>query len=555
MATAMTTIHICPDHAIRRDFGILVSILGSLLLAGLDSSVSLAQVATAITADSTLKTVVTPNGAIYEITGGTRPSGGPNLFHSFGEFSIATGDTALYRNTTPELLTANLLSRVTGGNPSQIFGTIDTLEYPGANFFLINPAGIVFGPTAFLNVGGSVAFATADYLRLADETRFTAIPGPQDMLLSSAPVAAFGFLEPTPAGITVDGTQLFVLDGNSFSLVGGDIQIDGGGFGGGVAAFNGLLQVVSVRSAGEAVFNSAELSVDSFSRLGTITLSNNAVLDASDFAGSGAGTVRIRGGRLVLDGSSISADTFGDVDGAPVGIDIRLAEDAEVRNLSTIQSTTQGGLGRAGDVKFTAGSLLLDNSGLASSSVGVEGGSGDVFVEVDQLTIANGGSILSNSFGPGQAGKITITATGPVLVTGANEVNPSRIASSTQSPTKDAGTISISAPSLELSDGGAVLATTEGAGRGGDIIIEKGDILTVRGGQIKTTSTPFFPGESGPAGDITITTNDRVVISGQGAGLFRRRYYGHSRSIGDAPERLEHHGYKHGGGECRQHFH
>lgn len=32
-----------------------------------------------------------PNGTVnYNITGGTRPGGGPNLFHSFGEFSVAT---------------------------------------------------------------------------------------------------------------------------------------------------------------------------------------------------------------------------------------------------------------------------------------------------------------------------------------------------------------------------------------------------------------------------------------------------------------------------------
>jgi filamentous hemagglutinin family protein len=117
-----------------------------------------------------------PNGKInYDITGGTRPGNGPNLFHSFGEFSIGVRDIATFSNTTPTLTTANILSRVTGGAASIIHGTIDTVSYPGANLFLINPAGVVFGPTADLNVGGSVNVSTADYLKLADGVQFNAI--------------------------------------------------------------------------------------------------------------------------------------------------------------------------------------------------------------------------------------------------------------------------------------------------------------------------------------------------------------------------------------------
>ena len=58
--------------------------------------------------------------------------------------------------------------RVTAGNPSVIYGIIQT-NGPGglgnANLFLMNPAGFLFGPNATLNVGGMVAFTTADYLR------------------------------------------------------------------------------------------------------------------------------------------------------------------------------------------------------------------------------------------------------------------------------------------------------------------------------------------------------------------------------------------------------
>jgi len=154
-----------------------------------------AQTTQAITPTSgtgNLGTTVTQAGNTYHITGGTRPSNGPNLFHSFGEFGVPTNNIANFLNETA-LPTTNILGRVTGGNPSNILGTIQTTGFGSANLFLMNPAGIVFGPNAALNVGGSVSFTTADYLRLADGAKFTAMPGPQDALISSAPIAAFGF--------------------------------------------------------------------------------------------------------------------------------------------------------------------------------------------------------------------------------------------------------------------------------------------------------------------------------------------------------------------------
>src|SRR5437773_9255584 len=76
-------------------------------------------VTTAITSDVTLGTTL--NGGVFcasscTITGGTRPSNVPNLFHSFGQFNLGTGDTANFFDDTGAF-TANILSRVTGGNP------------------------------------------------------------------------------------------------------------------------------------------------------------------------------------------------------------------------------------------------------------------------------------------------------------------------------------------------------------------------------------------------------------------------------------------------------
>src|SRR4029079_19234908 len=155
------------------------------------------------------------------------------------------------------LPTSNILGRVTGGNVSNIFGTIQTTGFGNANLFLMNPAGFLFGPNATVNVGGMVSFSGADYLRLADGVRFNAVPkASADALLSAAPVAAFGFLGSNPGAIAVQGSQLTVAPGTGISLVGGNITVQDGAT---LRAPQGTIALVSVgkpsnpHAAGEVV--------------------------------------------------------------------------------------------------------------------------------------------------------------------------------------------------------------------------------------------------------------------------------------------------------------
>src|SRR4029078_12553618 len=107
-----------------------------------------------------------PSGKVqYDITDGTRPGGGTNLFHSFGNFNVPNNNIANFLNNS-SLPTSNILGRVTGGNISNIFGMIQTTGFGGANLFLMNQAGFLFVPNAKVNVGGMVTFTSADYIRL-----------------------------------------------------------------------------------------------------------------------------------------------------------------------------------------------------------------------------------------------------------------------------------------------------------------------------------------------------------------------------------------------------
>src|SRR6476660_3883341 len=276
-------------------------VFGSSLFLLLVCLISLVQAASPITG-SGLNTqvgpaVILPSGQTqYNITGGTRPGGGTNLFHSFGDFNVPSNNIANFLNHSG-LPTSNILGRITGSNGnnptvSSIYGTIQTTGFGNANLFLMNPAGFLFGPNATVNVGGMVSFTSADYLRLADGVRFNATPNAAaDALLSAAPVAAFGFLGSNPGAITVQGSQLTVADGTGISLVGGNITIQSGTPDGGnaqparLSAPNGKIQLASAASPGE--FDAATLQPlpnvnhTSFTSFGFASLAPGANINVS----------------------------------------------------------------------------------------------------------------------------------------------------------------------------------------------------------------------------------------------------------------------------------
>lgn len=109
---------------------------------------------------------------------------GANLFHSFEQFSILEQQAAYFAN--PSGIT-NILSRVTGSDPSQIFGTLGVSG--NANLFLLNPNGIIFGPNARLDIAGAFTASTAESLVLSGGEEFSAVnPGGAPLLTVDVPL-------------------------------------------------------------------------------------------------------------------------------------------------------------------------------------------------------------------------------------------------------------------------------------------------------------------------------------------------------------------------------
>ena len=387
-----------------------------------------------------------PGKAQYDITGGTRA--GTNLFHSFGNFGVPNNNIANFLNESGAS-TSNILGRVTGGNPSNIFGNIQTTGFGNANLFLMNPAGFLFGPTATVNVGGMATFTTADYLRLNDGKLFHAVPNETaDGLLSAAPVAAFGFLGSNPAAITVQGSQLAAQPGQGIALVGGNITVQNGTLDSGtvqpakLTAPGGQIHLASVGSPGEILTGTldqaANVNGQSFGALGTVQVTQKSVIDSS---GSGGGTVLIRGGRFVLDNSTISANVTAPAVGQPgAGIDVSVTQDAIIQNAGVLQTNVSPNVGTsAGGVRVSADHIEIVGippppslpppnpqpqvqfTGIRSATSGGRGG--DITLEANSISLENFAQLQSNALGVpppptgppspqaiGSAGNINLTA-------------------------------------------------------------------------------------------------------------------------------------------------
>ncbi len=421
--------------------------LFQLLIAALLTS-AFAQVKTMITPDGSLGTKVNQNGPVHTIDDGAIR--GPNLFHSFDRFDVGAGDMA--RFTGPASV-ENILSRVTGGLQSMIDGGLQS-DIPGANLYLLNPSGVMFGPNARLDITGSFYISTADVLRLGTDGAFHASLDEQSMLSVSVP-SAFGFLQDDPAGIRIEGTSLAVPTSQALSVIGGDIHIGEHlalRSSATLVAPSGQLHLVSVASPANVSLlpTDAErhLTVNGFTRLGAVTIRGSALVDVS--SSDGAGIVFIRGGRLFVDNALIFADTTGEQGVDSIGIDIRVEKDLILTNGAFI-TTDALASGNAGDIRVTAGKVELLNGAVIASRTFAQGNAGRVEVEAGELRIDESGTdqftgIVSNASpdSSGEAGTVTVTVQGLVEL-----INGAEVASNTFAQ-GNAGRVEVAAGELRI---------------------------------------------------------------------------------------------------------
>ncbi len=160
-------------------------------------------------------TLVTPSGNQFNISGGILSGDGKNLFHSFEQFGLSTGEVANFLSN-PNI--RNILGRVVGDNPSVINGLIQ-VSGGNSNLFLMNPAGIVFGANASLNVPASFTATTANGIGFDGDRWFNAV-GQNDYqkLVGTPNRFALDGMQP---GSIVNAGNLVVAQGQNLTLLGG----------------------------------------------------------------------------------------------------------------------------------------------------------------------------------------------------------------------------------------------------------------------------------------------------------------------------------------------
>ena len=161
-------------------------------------------------------TIVIQNGNRFQINGGTLSGDGANLFQSFQQFGLNSGQVADFL-TSPSI--RNILGRVTGGNPSTINGLIKVTG-GNSNLFLINPAGIIFGAGARLNLPADFTATTASGIGFGNQW-FKAIASNNYQTLIGNP-SAFAFSTSQP-GTIINSGNLSLQPGQTLSLIGGSV--------------------------------------------------------------------------------------------------------------------------------------------------------------------------------------------------------------------------------------------------------------------------------------------------------------------------------------------
>ncbi|MCT7983775.1 CHAT domain-containing protein [Laspinema sp. A4] len=162
-------------------------------------------------------TIVNPEGQQFNIEGGQLSKDGANLFHSFEQFGLDPGQVANFLSN-PDI--QNILGRITGGDASIINGLIQ-LSGGNSNLYLMNPAGILFGPNAQLNVPADFFATTATGIGFSQGNWFNAIGDTQWSNLVGTPSQfVFSTLQP---GAIINQGNLTLEPGNNLTLLGGTL--------------------------------------------------------------------------------------------------------------------------------------------------------------------------------------------------------------------------------------------------------------------------------------------------------------------------------------------
>ena len=468
-----------------------------------------------ITADGTTSTTVTsPDSNNFTIDGGDRPEGGANLFHSFQDFSVPTGGSAFFNNPN-EIV--NIFSRVTGGQISSIDGLIRASG--SANLFLINPAGIIFGQNARLDLGGSFLGSTADSILFPEDVSFSATNLQPPILTINAPIGLG--IRDNPGDITVQGistiseliapeNSLRVDSEQNFVLVGGNIDLEAGK----IFAPGGRVELGGLSTAGEIAINAdGSLNFPEGRERADVRLTDFASVNVT---AAGGGFINVNAKNLILSGQS---ELF-------AGIAENMGSAAAQAGDITLNATESIQLKGSGDNTFDTEVDDLDTAirnhvglppQMASNDLNIEsprnrmpestaqGNAGSIIVQTDLLEIRARAALTSKIYGQGNTGNIIVTVN-KIILDGGDLLNQVR-----EGGRGNAGHINVETESLSAQNLSFILSDISGVGNGGSITINASEQVSIDGGNLNVS---IGEGAEGTGGDLEINTSNFSLKGG-----------------------------------------
>jgi filamentous hemagglutinin family protein len=436
-----------------------------------------------------LNTNVEQVGNQYNITGGTQAEA--NLFYSLQKLGLSTGEIANFLSN-PSV--QNVLTRVTGGEASLINGLLQVTG-GNSNLFIMNPAGIVFGANASLNVPASFAATTATGIKVGNGW-FGINSSVDEVRNLTGNVTGYGFtntlpsIDPNPSGVILNEGNLSVSAGKSVTLVGGMVVNTGT-----IATPSGNITIAAttnnkfIKITSEGSVLSFELPIADRQVIG-----NAPVLKGVDLPNLLTGKTT---GTAIASGT-LNADALANGNGGNVNV---LAENTKFDGLITARGGTESGNGGFAEVSarqklsysglvdlrapngFT-GNLLIDPATFVIATAG-----GDI----TPLTVANQWNLANTIY----AATTSLTVTDAVTANSANTL------------TLDAPTINLNA-AITNTGAGALLGTTATVNVGTAGTVQNGVDVAASGATVNLATANY-------ALTKTVAINKNLTLNGAGA--------------------------------------
>ncbi|MEH2084302.1 MAG: filamentous hemagglutinin N-terminal domain-containing protein [Nostoc sp.] len=337
------------------------------------------------------------------------------------------------------------------------------------------------------------------------------------------------YVEGTGGGdIVVNAKNIEILGGSFLSggigvglgtpeTVAGDIMLNATGsikVAGTASSVNNLVRL-------ESQGNGGNITIDS----GSLSLQNNALLQASTYGQGNAGNLAVR----VRDAVDLeSGDIFSTVEAGGVGkggnIDINAAT-LSLKDVAQLQTLTRGASATAPEGRGDAGNVNVNVTGAIdiagekngfvtgiSSSVqtGTVGNGGNITINSGSFSLRDGAQLATLTSGQGNAGNVTVQARDAVSLADA-----SILSTVEASGVGKGGNIDINAATLSLTDGAQLTTITRGAsdsqpagqGNAGNVNVNVTGAIDIAGeknGFVSLISSFVSTGTIGNAGNITI---------------------------------------------------